>query len=327
MTTKEGCRENINREIIPIVATYGGRYHFLEQNIHALHDAGFKQAIIADNNPYPDILFYARMRLRLSVLFQFRNTGSAGGFAEALSFAQKNHPNTYVLLLDDDNLVSRNILEKLTVALKEFNKEPFPAILCYRIDRPLYQKLYNEYNSKAIFNQSSQFRSLNIFRILRPSPSRFYGERGQLAIPIAPYGGLCLNTESLKKSGLPDRNLFIYMDDYDFTIRLTRSGTEIRFSPEIIVKDMEQSWNMKGWAIFKLPELHPDLLFSTIRNSVYFELSYKVNSLIPWAINCILYSAIFIMTAIVKVRFEAIALYLKGIKAGIGYLKAKQNIY
>ncbi|WP_204327509.1 hypothetical protein, partial [Stenotrophomonas maltophilia] len=64
--------------------------------------------------------------------------------------------------------------------------------------------------------------------------------------PIAPYGGLLIPRCLLDKIGLPLEDMFLYIDDIEFSYRITSGGGNIFIVPDSKILDIDQSWGSKA---------------------------------------------------------------------------------
>lgn len=176
------------------------------------------------------------------------NLGSAGGFDELmLWFSEDAAQGEYLLLLDDDLLVDPECSQELINAASKFDFDPVHTLLMSnRMDLPEYQP--------AVINRMTMsgprpgvcggvhWRNLFSAHENSTEPDALRN-RG---ISSAPYGGLCIPRPALATLGRPIRDLFLYGDDTEITLRFTQLGNRIRFCKPAIIRDTDTVWNATG---------------------------------------------------------------------------------
>ncbi len=58
--------------------------------------------------------------------------------------------------------------------------------------------------------------------------------------------GLFFHKDLIEKIGLPDESYFLYVDDFDFTYRITKAGGEIWMVTNSHLHDLESSFYLPG---------------------------------------------------------------------------------
>jgi GT2 family glycosyltransferase len=134
-----------------------------------------------------------------------RNTGGAGGFAEGLRIAQQGSYG-YYWLMDDDAWATPSALERLLEAQKEI--QPPPTFVCSRV--------LDEYGE-----------SVNIpsFAALDPEVSwDRHLVRGWLPLNTCSFVSALIPRSSSMQAGLPVSHYFLWMDDAEYTFRLSKQN-------------------------------------------------------------------------------------------------------
>jgi len=150
------------------------------------------------------------------------NIGGAGGFYEGIKYAyEKNYD--WIWIMDDDSQPQHDALEKLFAGYKKIKSENIIALTGLKID------------TKG--NILRQHRGIINFQNLYKKPVIFPEINNTTPVKIqhSSFVGLLLNRDAIKKTGLPDKNFFIYYDDLEYSIRLSKTGYMYLISDSRIV--------------------------------------------------------------------------------------------
>ena len=283
------------RRIVVVTVTYGDRLRYLSQLLdRAFREEGVSQAVVVNNAAISDISrIKAKWRDRVVVVDLDSNTGSANGYAVGIQAALTLGAD-YLWLMDDDNAPARGAVRILCQELARLSDEigvERAAVLGFRKSR-----LKGLSDPRRFFPPSSSFVGFHIVQIphkimRRLSPSRLNRDitLGTIEVPYSPYGGFLAHREAFKCLGLPKRDLVLYADDWEYTMRLTRKGGKIRLVPGAYIEDLETSWHQKkehNNVFFQSLVLGSDFqVYYTFRNHVWLnrnvqcvsELIYNVN--------------------------------------------------
>lgn len=155
-----------------------------------------------------NIIVYAKMK---------KNTGGSGGFYEGLKLA-KEYECDWIWLMDDDTIPTRTCLEKLIDAdrivehyrklsdTRKFPKTSFFASIVYGSQKEFM-------NLPQISTKSSENGYAYWYRFL---------DKGLVNIENATFVSILIKKEAVIKCGLPCKDYFIWGDDSEYTMRLTK---------------------------------------------------------------------------------------------------------
>lgn len=147
-----------------------------------------------------------------------RNIGVGAGYKEGIERALKTDCY-YILLLDDDNLLREDALNKLKDAYMEFVFLD-DAVACSRAGTKVGESIryfINSYNAVLglhIFNYKSTKRYTT-----KISP---YVNDKYSFTTCAMFGGLFFHKSLIERIGLPDEKFTMYAGDYEWTSRMDR---------------------------------------------------------------------------------------------------------
>ena len=323
-----------------VAVTYGNRFNFLKQVVDAALKEGACKVIVVDNNSEPE----SREKLKeyekelgnqkIKVLYLDDNYGSAGGFKRGLKEAYNDPDCEFIWVLDDDNKPMEGALKVLLDfwnSLEKENKEERIALLSYRFKKGQVAKKAIILNKpEIIIGLKNSFLGFHIKelskKIFRYLKRVFFDEKMTLndkdikfgKVPVAPYGGLFIHKKILTKIGYPDENFYLYVDDLEWSYRITKNGGKIYLIFDSKIDDIELSWNVpkesKETAFSIISKANPFRVYYSIRNRVYFEIINLVNNRAIYWINIFTYLLLISMisTKNLKITIQAIKDGYKG---------------
>jgi len=311
-------RMNRERRVYAILVTYGDRYHFLEQNIDALLEQSIDHIVIIDNNSIPTSQKKLEIKEKasngkLDVVRLHENTGSSGGFYAGLQHAAASKDCEFIWLLDDDNKPEKGALKALLDFwdhLEEEDKEHRIALMSYRVDREIYREVIFKGKPSLVIGRKNSALGFHVCalpeRLLNYLKNKYSKTKKDLPckkygpVSAVPYGGMFFHKSLLHTIGYPNRNLYLYSDDWDFSIRITKKGGKIFLVLNSKIEDVEKSWHRKdNKRLFKvrlLADMEDIRLYYYVRNRIYFEKKYLVTNPVIYSFNkLILMSVVYVL--------------------------------
>jgi len=194
--------------IVAVVVTYN-RLALLTEAIAALKNQtlAIKHLILINNGSTDNTAQWLAGQTNLLVIQQ-ANSGGAGGFYTGIKQAAGMDAD-FIWVMDDDSICEPAALEKLVekIALIE---EPIGFIGSRCIWTDGSSHLMNMPHIKPLFNNRLPFNK--------------YADHGVILAESSSFVSLLINTEAVKKVGLPYKDFFIWGDDQEFTRRITKQG-------------------------------------------------------------------------------------------------------
>jgi len=242
--------ENKSR-IVLVTVTYGDRVRYLSQLLdRTLGEGCVFQAVIVNNASVSEISqINAKWGDRVVVIDLASNTGSANGYAVGIEAALALGAE-YLWLMDDDNAPAKDAVRILCQELARLSDKTGierAAVLGLRKSRATALS-----DMQIAYPPSSSFLGFHIAQIpskimrrLRPARLNRAIVNSSIDVPYSPYGGFLAHREAFKFLGLPRRDLVLYADDWEYTMRLTKGGGRIRLIPGAHIEDLEASWQHK----------------------------------------------------------------------------------
>ena len=152
---------------------------------------------LVDCNPIK--IHYVRMH---------ENTGGAGGFYEGVKRAYEKGYD-WLWLMDDDTLPQEEAMSKLLEKIYELKNVNLGFVTSKVLWIDGTPHIMNIPSIKPLVN--------NI-------PFNFYENKNVLVVESASFVSLLLNRKVVKKIGLPIKEFFLWADDVEYTLRITKHG-------------------------------------------------------------------------------------------------------
>ena len=273
--------------ICVVTVTYGNRFHILEKVLNSLIQEDIKEIIVVDNGSSQESQqalnsFRSKCTIPIQVILMGKNTGSAKGFKTGLEMALQTSYE-YIWVLDDDNLP---LSDTLSILKKYWNQLVSPenyssiALLSNRIDRQNFLKVLRTQRPDDILQKNNNFMGFHwgemwekIYeRIMKRNPHENIKMEDMpvyTKVSAAPYGGLFLHRKLLEQYGLPPEEYVLYMDDFAFTLPITRNGGTLYLIKDSILEDVERSLYLpksKKWLHHTLFESKETVAYYSMRN-------------------------------------------------------------
>lgn len=198
---------------VAVVVTYN-RKDLLQECVNALlnQSVSLKKILIIDNCSIDgtDKLFEKNAKYDLPMVKYHkteRNLGGAGGFHIGMKIAYQMHAD-WVWIMDDDTIPTENALQGFENALLNLHEQV--SFLASTVYGPQGEAM----NVPLIDSKKSPTGYLDWY---------FHLAEKMVAIESATFVSLLINTEAIKKCGLPLVDYFIWGDDYEYTLRITNN--------------------------------------------------------------------------------------------------------
>jgi len=275
-----------------VTVTYGNRIEYLSKLISGL-DSEVVKLICVIVNGSPKRLFKNLSRIKkVKFIFNNENLGSAKGFKQGIKFLKSSSDIDFLWLMDDDNLPKPNALKNLIKFHKSctFNNEK-DALLSYRPDRPNFLEAVKTNNGSIMLKGKNSALGFSLF-----GNNDNFSDYRKKGLKVTPYGGFFFNKNLIERIGYPDEKYFLYGDDYDFTIRVSKNGGKILLVEDSVINDLETSFHIKNDKrnTFLKTRYHNtsnlDRIFYSVRNGIKFELKYMVDNKLFYYLNLSIYS-------------------------------------
>lgn len=198
-------------DICCVVVTYN-RKELLKESLDAILNQTFKvkDIIVIDNNSTDGTKDYLiENNLINKVIYKklSKNMGGAGGFYEGIKFTL-DQLYDWVWIMDDDSIPTITALEELIKSLNIL-KEENVGFLCSKVVGPE--------NEEMNIPKISQRLHYNGYPIWMK-----YLNEGIVEVKAATFVSLLVKFDAIKQVGLPWKDFFIWGDDIEYTLRLSK---------------------------------------------------------------------------------------------------------
>lgn len=247
-------------KIIAVVVTYN-RIDCLKKVIGALKKQTVKlDKIIVVNNGSTDGTDKYLAEVNGIIVVTQQNIGGSGGFWRGVNEAVK-FPYDWIWCMDDDVYPHEDCLEQLL----KFNAHDI-GILCPRRlqDGKVF---YSEYKK---LNLSNPFRKLHLLPL--QEKDTISGEPVNIEGMV--FEGPLIKREVVDKIGFPQKELFIFYDDTDYSYRAVLAGYKVQYIPLAI---MDKEFFNKNFSREEIINRQRWKTWYHIRNTAYFAKKYGKN--------------------------------------------------
>lgn len=296
-------------KVAVLVVTYN-RKKLLSENIEALVNQTYKnfEFFICDNASTDGTEIFVKEQMRKYPFIRYYNTGAnlggAGGFSYGLKkIVQKGYQ--YCWIMDDDSVPEFNALEKLVEASELLGKENF-SFLASTI-------LWTD-GTPCKMNQYTVLT--NVYDNLKAT------QNGLIPTDRCSFVGCFVNLDYTRKLGLPIKEFFIYGDDTEYTLRLSKEKAAYMCSGSIIVHKMATNVRL---GVAEAQKERIERYWYEYRNRIYI---YRKHNQISWGKILFKYAK---ECAKVIIRSkdskrERLAVIIKGFLAGIVFHPSIEKI-
>lgn len=199
-------------KIVAVVVTYN-RKELLLECIQAILNQTYKleKVIVIDNNSNDGTYECLKdNNILKKELIEYKkldkNIGGAGGFYEGMKHSL-DYNFDWLWIMDDDTIPKANCLENLVNSLGFIEGKV-------------------SYLASTVYGMSGEFMNVPLINT-SPSDSGYpdwykYLNNGIVKIKEATFVSLLINSDAIKKVGLPIKDYFIWGDDTEYTLRLNK---------------------------------------------------------------------------------------------------------
>lgn len=315
--------------VFAVTVTYGNRYHLVKQVIDSALAEGVAKVIVVDNNSVPQ----SREQLKayekelgsdkIKVLYLNDNYGSAGGYKRGLEEAYKDPSCEFIWLLDDDNVPEQGSYEKLIYAFKYLGSSYKNVLVSFRESD--ISNILAVTKGVRIEYKTNSFLGFHILQWLVNKFQKKDINKNSKNYPIiksqvAPYGGLFFSKKVLDYVGLPNEDFFVYADDHEWTLRMTKNGFNLYLCSESSLKDIDWTWTTTK---VKNPHYEPTAsefkIYYGVRNHVFLDKNFIENKYV-YVFNMamqLIYMYLIHLFLVPRIATKRFNLILRAIKDGL----------
>lgn len=210
------CLESLRKQVYPLQGIYLIDNASVDGTPKVLLESGYIKDLPPQdlNAPWEVESEIKELTNRNTIRFHYvrmhKNRGGAGGFYEGVKRAYKKG-YSWLWLMDDDTIACDGALFTLLNKIESLD---------------LGNKKIGFACSKVVWiDGTPHFMNIpSIRQVLNGIPFNYYEERGVLLVETASFVSLLISREVVKEVGLPLKEFFIWADDVEYTLRITRRG-------------------------------------------------------------------------------------------------------
>lgn len=318
-------------KICAVTVTYGDRAAFCIKISENAFFQGIHEMIIVDNGSVVEsreqLAQFVHEHPSVKLVSLKSNMGSAKGFAEGIKAFLETDCN-FLLLLDDDNLVCQGAVSTMIGfwnAATGIEKEGNLALSAFRKDRANMIRALRTGEPDYILPAKNSFMGFHIRLVwlmirqrIKPDPKHLEATREILEIPATSYGGLWMHRSLCIRTGLPDEDYVLYMDDFDYTGRITQLGGKIVLLRNCMIQDIHESYYLPGkkkWLYHSLLNAPNDsITYYTCRNIVLYCRKNRVTHLLLYRLNRLLYFTAVIFLAVLSNKLSKLKIIFRAVR-------------
>lgn len=288
--------------VTAVTIIFGDRWKFLTQVVTAvMKDPHITTLIIVDNgsqNKDEIINGTKEYGERVKVIREEKNLGSAGGFAIGLEAARGTDCD-FVFVLDDDSVPEDGTITSFMEIMRLFpdqkvvlsgsrfnvleNKEHF-----YR------PSVHDDIPGYTFFEVFGWAKVKNFLKLFFWKQKRVH-KRGPF-IPIIPtqgfvYGGAFIPIDAVRKAALPDKTLFLYGDDVEYSWNIKKLGYSTYLCSIPRLYDVDLTFGTNSSHIYGQfdPQTKPFRVYYRIRNMVRLSRKHSKQGKVVLLVNIFLW--------------------------------------
>jgi len=299
----------MNKSLVSVVITTRDRMNDVIKCISSLFLSTYPEheIILVDNASNDNTVKEIKSRFSaVQVVKNTKNAGIAGGRNAGMKLAK----GEYILFLDSDTIVDKDMIKEMVGAMKEDSKTGIIVPKIYFLEQP--DLIW--YAGATINLVTSQTKNIGVGEI----DSGQYDRISETS--HGPTAFLC-RREVVDKIGGHDEGYFMSYADMDFAVRAKKSGFKVLYVPSAKLWHKISVGKNKN-AIRDLLGTFPFRAYYFARNRIVF--MKKQTSLGKFLIFSIFFSPLFMFVYITKIisykEWRYLKMYLRGIKDGIYYV-------
>jgi GT2 family glycosyltransferase len=265
------------------------------------------------------------------------NKGSAAGFKAGMALAL-SLGSELILLLDDDNLLAPGCLRELLNQWQNHAACGAPADSFAVHGLRTRPELKKPAANKLCEPRPNSFLGFHVCEIPAKLLRRYIPALcSQRAAPslmrVASYGGTMLHCDLLARIGLPDESYLLYVDDYEFSSRITARGGQIHLIQSAVIHDIDPPAGcatkrpIAGLFTRRLETQHLAGLYYATRNMTFFERHTTPVDNIIYTVNGAIFMTILTIIAFRRRRFLQYRIILQAIRDGDNRLRGHNPAY
>lgn len=196
---------------------------------------GFElEIIVVDNASTDDSLDSLRKIKNIKLIENKKNLGFAEGNNEGIKYALKNRSD-YVMILNNDTEVHENLVKELfDTAQKHPDGGAFSPMIYFAKGYEFHKDRYKKKDlGKVIWSAGGEIDWNNVYGINRGVDEVDMGQYKNVEeIKFATGACVLYSSKALRRKGMFDPKYFMYYEDVELSVRLSRARFKIYYVPK-----------------------------------------------------------------------------------------------
>ena len=221
---KEPILDSETKRITAVILTYN-HFEDTQECLQSLMDADHPalDILVVDNGSTDDTPRKIREGFpHVQVIENGQNLGVPAGYNVGFRYALQ-HGASYILMLNNDTLLSRDMIEKL---FTQAEGDPLTGMVMPKV-------LYHGSNTE-VWSSGGRYRKFPPAILMTDKRKEVQNQAVRL-IEYAPSCGLLISRQAFERVGLFDPGYFFYFDDWDFSERVRAHGLHIWYVDDAIL--------------------------------------------------------------------------------------------
>ncbi|MCW2135349.1 Glycosyltransferase, GT2 family [Arthrobacter sp. VKM Ac-2550] len=277
---QQASRAGQRPSVLAVTVTYGDRFDLVRRTVESALEAGCSEVLVVDNGSEFDnstrLNAYFSAEKKVIVTRLTSNEGSAPGYSAGVGAALETS-HDFFWLLDDDNVITQGNVDSMWNTHRQLKTvSDVAGVAAFRTENPRQARVVEGIDHVHAYPPSGSFLYFDALhfmkrKFLRARPNTRFTHTPE--IPVAPYGGLFLDRESVGRIGLPDMRFGLYEDDSEWTSRIALQGRLV-LQPGVIVDDIDTKWTQEAQGIGPARIINSSTkgrIYFAVRNRVYLD--------------------------------------------------------
>jgi GT2 family glycosyltransferase len=288
-----------NKKVIAVIVTYN-RLNLLKKAVLSIEHQTYpvEEIIIIDNDSTDGtqafMTGYKKLNNKIVYYRLQKNTGGAGGFNFGIKKACL-HKADFVWLIDDDTYSDENALKYLIETANNYRASFYCSYVIGKDKLPMNLPDIDFKESKNGYASWNQYLA-----------------NGLVKVCACTFVSVLIATNTVKKVGLPIKGMFIWGDDGEYTLRLSKLANGYIVGKSIVEHKRKAQKKIKIFDETNAARIK--MFFYFYRNNIFILRKYKTKVQL---ITFIIYSLIDAVKSLFKNRTGTFMIIIKGVLQGL----------